>query len=332
MKTRIYIGTASGPVQIERIWREEGIAESMVCLKRTTEILPIGAAYNAFVKRPSGVIERAFGPFEEGGFRLELSDRINQGTSWQLAVFVAHALARDGQLAGPEDDYARVVWLTGQVDHDLKTRGVDQVPEKIHAAIKPLEELINEGKAVFLFAPEQNAQGLTSASLPSGIAVSAVTSAIDVLHALGIPLELQRSRSKLTRKEDDDHRKVRAERSTNSYRAKRNLVGTAFLLLVSGVIAASIIVPRFFSPDEPTPEIVNTTKEQMTGIETKQTQVPLTTEILPAADLPQLTISEIYPEPGGSCPAVHFDANAGVASELTVISIGEYASTPGFEI
>ena len=133
MKTRIYIGTPSGPVQVERIWREEGIAESMVCLKRTTEKLPIGAGYDDFVKRPSGIIEREFGPFEAGAFRLDLSNSINQGKSWQLAVFAAHALAHEGLLAGPDDPFERAIWLTGQVDNDLKLGGVTQVPEKTPA-------------------------------------------------------------------------------------------------------------------------------------------------------------------------------------------------------
>ena len=61
MKTRIYIGTPQGAVQVERIWREDGIAESMACLKRTTEKLPIGAGYNDFVKRhENGVFNNAY--------------------------------------------------------------------------------------------------------------------------------------------------------------------------------------------------------------------------------------------------------------------------------
>ena len=153
MKTRIYIGTPSGPVQVERIWREEGIAESMVCLKRTTEKLPIGAGYDDFVKRPSGIIEREFGPFEAGAFRLDLSNSINQGKSWQLAVFAAHALAREGLLAGPDDPFERAIWLTGQVDNDLKLGGVTQVPEKIHCALGELQALAKEGKQVLLYVP-----------------------------------------------------------------------------------------------------------------------------------------------------------------------------------
>tara|TARA_Y100000588_G_scaffold385947_1_gene480330 strand:- start:270 stop:1586 length:1317 start_codon:yes stop_codon:yes gene_type:complete len=331
VKTRIYIGTASGPVQVQRIWREAGIAESMVCLKRTTETLPIGTAYNAFVKSPSGVIERIFGPFEEGGFRLELSDRINQGTSWQLAIFIAHALARDGQLAGPEDDYQRAVWLTGQVDHDLKTGAVDQIPEKIYAAAPPLKALINEGKAVLIFAPEQNSRALASASLPSGIDVHAVTSAIDVLQTLEIPLESQSSRPKLMQRQTRDYHNLRTGHSNEPHRAKRTLIGTVFLLLASGAITAGFIVPSIFSANEPLPEIVNTIKEKVTRAETKQTQVLSTAEKLPPVALPQLTISEIRAAPGGGCPAVHFGASAGVASELTETSIGEYASSPGVE-
>ncbi len=348
MKTRIYIGTASGPVQVERIWREEGIAESMVCLKRTTEILPIGAGYDAFVKRPSGVVERAFGPFEAGGFRLELSDRINQGTSWQLAVFIAHALARDGQLAGPEDDFTRAVWLTGQVDHDLQVGGVDQVPEKIHAALDPLEALVNEGKEVFFFVPEHNAQALSGALIPAGIDARSATSAIDVLHALGISLESGASEAPAAEKPAaTKKRATQAQKKgepPDQHRTKRALVGTAFLVIGGGAIAAGIILPEIFIPDEPAPEIIEAIQEKIAESEAQPTPEPepaaapaktspkTAAEDAPAAPAPKVTISEIRAAPGSGCPAVHFGANQGIASELTPTSAGNYASMAGAEI
>jgi hypothetical protein len=351
VKTRIYIGTARGPVLVERIWREEGIAESMVCLKRTTEILPIGAGYDAFVKRPSGIIERAFGPFEAGGFRLELGERITQGASWQLAVFVAHALARDGMLAGPDDEFDRAVWLTGQVDNDLKTGAVDQVPEKIHAALGPLGELTAAGKEVSLFVPEDNVSALSSAAIPSGISARAAASAIDVLNALAIPLERREATPQPAAvKPVRAARKAEAEDAPDRHRTKRNLVGTAFLLLGGGAIAAGIILPRVMTPNEPLPEVIEAIEKRIAESKAPPAPAPQpaandqtepkpepqpdpqpepTTTPAPRLPTPSVTISEIRAAPDSGCPAVHVGASDGIATELMPAAGGDYASSAG---
>ncbi len=68
MKVRVFLATTEGVVQIERITREEA-RQSAICLKRTTRVLPVSAGYDAFVRPPSGVVEREFGPYPKGAFR-----------------------------------------------------------------------------------------------------------------------------------------------------------------------------------------------------------------------------------------------------------------------
>ena len=256
MKTRIYIGTPSGPVQVERIWREEGIAESMVCLKRTTEKLPIGAGYDDFVKRPSGIIERELGPFEAGAFRLDLSNSINQGKSWQLAVFAAHALARDGLLAGPDDPFERAIWLTGQVDNDLKVGSVTQVPEKIYSALGDFVELAKAGKQTLLYVPQENAQALASANLPTGIEGRAVASATELLDAIGTPLTRRAAATEATSVNG-----AAAERPADPHRRKRAVLGLSVLVLGVAAVAAGLIVPGELIPDAIAPPDVEVVQE-----------------------------------------------------------------------
>ena len=333
MKTRIYIATPSGPVQVERIWREEGIAESVVCLKRTTEIIPISADYDAFVKRPSGIIEREFGPFEAGAFRLELSAGINQGKSWQLAVFAAHALVRDGLLAGPDDPFDRAIWLTGQVDNDLKVGGVTQVPEKIHAALGELTALAKAGKQVLLYVPQENTQALTGANLPPEIEAHAVVSAAYLLDAIGTA---------------DSHRTATAapesaglKRTTappaDRHRHKRAVLGFVFLVLGAAAVAAGVILPGELTPDKPAapaaadvqetsavPEAPSAATEQAVP---KAEPAP-STEPSPTADAtrPEIAIFEVHPSAGGGCPAVHFGADDGVAANLEPASARDFTS------
>src|SRR5215469_10541440 len=129
----IFIATTAGPVRVERITRERA-PQSMVCLKRSSTVLPISVGYDAFVRPGSGVVERTFGPFEDGAFRLDLSGPIESGESWQLGVFVAHALVACGGTLVCEEDAEAIVWLTGTVDCDLAVGSVGHVSEKIHAS------------------------------------------------------------------------------------------------------------------------------------------------------------------------------------------------------
>ena len=159
MKVRVYVGTTEGPVQVERITREAA-PQSAVCLGRSTKVLPMSAGYDAFVWPPSGVIEREFGPFDEGGFRLDVSGPIGEGESWQLGIFVAHALAAKGRLASPSDRPDRVIWLTGEVDNDLAVNAVSHVRDKLLAARDELQAMTELGVPLSLFAPEENCAAL----------------------------------------------------------------------------------------------------------------------------------------------------------------------------
>jgi len=180
-KIRVYIPTTDGPVAVERITREPA-AQSAVCVKRTTRVLPISAAYDAFVRAPSGVIEREFGPFESGAFRLDVSGPIGDGESWQLGVFLAHALAVDGRLAGHEEACDHAVWATGAVDSDLCINAVSHVPEKIHLSQSLSEELATQNISLSAFVPGDNLA--VASSVSAGFSVSAANTVGDILAGL----------------------------------------------------------------------------------------------------------------------------------------------------
>ncbi len=182
MKIRIFLATTEGPVQIERITRER-IGNSLVCVKRTNRILPISASYDAFVKLGSGVIEREFGPFEPGAFRLDVSGEIADGDSWQLGVFVAHALDAHGRLAGPDDEAAATVWLTGEVDHDLNVAAVQFVPRKLSASGDEFARQVDRGHPVWVFVHTANLSA--AGSVPDGVDVVGVETTHKVLETLG---------------------------------------------------------------------------------------------------------------------------------------------------
>jgi hypothetical protein len=89
-KLRVLIATTNGPVEVQLLTEEDAvIGRCVACIGGTTETADIAAAYHAFVVRPTGIVERWFG---HSCYRLDLSGRIDAGSSWQLGVLAAHAL------------------------------------------------------------------------------------------------------------------------------------------------------------------------------------------------------------------------------------------------
>jgi hypothetical protein len=150
MSIRIYIATTEGPVEVQRITREDPNVRSVVCLDGTAKALPISRAYDNFIKEPTGVIQRSY---SHSAFRMDVDKPVTDGNSWQLAAFIAHALLHENQLAGPEDKVLNAIWLTGEVDRDLNVRPVDHIKEKLLASRGLFERLRTEDVRVFCFIP-----------------------------------------------------------------------------------------------------------------------------------------------------------------------------------
>jgi hypothetical protein len=126
---RIYVATTAGPSEVLDLTEEDPEVHSVICLGGSELDLPVSPAYHRFVREPTGVIERHF---RHAAYRMDVSERIEAGGSWKLAVLAAHALACANRLAkraqpGP----APMAWLTGDVMRDLSVAPVGHVPEKL---------------------------------------------------------------------------------------------------------------------------------------------------------------------------------------------------------
>ena len=151
---RVVIATTEGPAEILRLTPEDPDVRSVVCIGGKALPLPISKAYDAFVREPTGVIERAFG---HSAFRMDVSVPIDDGLSWQLGAFAAHALLSAGRLARRDDAAERIVWLTGEVDRDHKVLPVAQVLLKLDHSRAFIAEKTASGASVTLFIPQDNA-------------------------------------------------------------------------------------------------------------------------------------------------------------------------------
>jgi hypothetical protein len=153
-KFAVFIATTGGPIQIERLTPERA-PQSMICISRSSNILPISGEYDDFVRRGSGIIEREFGPFEYESFRADISGSVGTGQSWQLPFFIAHAIDADlgSELVEDVDAADYVVWATGRVDYDLNILDVDHIAEKIKGSHSLFEKIASSQSKSVIAAP-----------------------------------------------------------------------------------------------------------------------------------------------------------------------------------
>jgi hypothetical protein len=159
-KLRVLIATTNGPVEILLLTEEDAaIGRSVACVGGTTETADIASAYHAFVVRPTGVIEGRFG---HSCYRLDVSARIDAGSSWQLGVLAAHALLAAQRLAQENDVADGILWVTGSVRPvDLTVGAVSHVPEKLANSLDRLKQELNAERPVLLAVPAANSAELS---------------------------------------------------------------------------------------------------------------------------------------------------------------------------
>jgi hypothetical protein len=319
---RVFIATTEGPVAVERITREPA-AQSAVCVKRTTRVLPISAAYDAFVRAPSGVIEREFGPWDSsdrlGAFRLDVSAPIGDGESWQSGIFIAHALAAEKRLAGPDDECAEALWITGALDNDLGVGAVGHVAEKLHASADLIEEHRVSGTPLRFFVPEANLKSTTG---PGGIDVTGVTTAAEIQRSLNL---LDEEAAVPVAQEAA----VQADAVSPPQTTGGNGLRTLFTVLGIGILTAGAGAFIYFDqqpvPEKPVvvaqkptpaPTPVKTVTPAPAAKPKPAKEIAKTPAPSATAFVPTLKVFELRAKNGSSCAAVQFSEAQPVRSLL----------------
>ena len=170
----VHILTTNGPVAIQRIAEEDPVVSSVICLDGRAQILPISPAYDAFVRSPVGVIERMTG---HNAYRMDVADRIDEGRSWQLAAFIAHAAALQ------QIPKIHCVYASGEVDSSLGVRSVEHIDIKLKALSEELAAKDANPTSSIILVPHQDTP------LPeeiNGIPVHAVQTTTEALALIGL--------------------------------------------------------------------------------------------------------------------------------------------------
>jgi len=224
-RVQVVVATTEGPSTVLRVTPEDPSLRSVVCLGRGTTVLPISRAYDAFVRAPTGVVERAVG---HRSFRTDVSAPIDDGDSWQLGLYLAHRLKAAGRLAEDDEPADLVLWATGAVDGDLAVRPVAQVDEKLRRSAGLFAA---EGTRMLVVVSADRADAL--AGLPAGVRSRPARTVAEILGELGL---------------EPPPRPARARR------LRWSLAGLAAAAVVAGAVA---LVPRPQAPPvDPTPVLL----------------------------------------------------------------------------
>lgn len=188
-RTEIHIATTEGPSAIQRITAEDSDVRSVVCLAGKAISLPISADYDAFVRRPTGVVEACFG---HNSYRVDISHPIANGLSWQLGLFAAHALIDAKIFAAPGEGAAQALWVSGEVRRDLEVESVADVELKIRQSSALFSDLLARNIKLTIAVPTGNVDEARAALMAQfgadvgGIRLVAADNVSDVLTAIGL--------------------------------------------------------------------------------------------------------------------------------------------------
>jgi hypothetical protein len=303
-RVRVYIATTEGPVEIQRLAEEDPEVHSVVCLNGTSEALPISSGYDAFVRRPTGIIERLFG---HPAYRMDVSQRIGEGRSWQLGALAAHALKAEGRLAGKEERPDHILWATGEVDSTLKVRPVGHLREKLLQSAPLFEVVVREQKNLSLIVPTANREGISDDLIPDGAEVFAVEDTADLFQVLRIEAVGSDTPSAI---EKPAAPRRSAPEAMPVRRANR-------IPMVAGGLAAAIaIVVAGFMFHSSTRKAAS--RDETTGVEP--------TTVAAERERAELTVYELRAPQGSNCAAVRFGKVAPEQTELPPATSGNYTS------
>ncbi len=148
----LWIATTRGPVEIVSITEEDPEIRSVLCLSDSFQELPISPLYDAFVRRPTGLIEQITG---HSSYRVDLSGPITQGQSWQLGLAVTHLFHAEAQLNSFSLPNA-LVWTTGKVTPRGIVQPVGKIVEKWKMTIAELANKTTKLDQIIVIAHATN--------------------------------------------------------------------------------------------------------------------------------------------------------------------------------
>lgn len=176
--TNVWLASTSGPVSVTSIHEEAPTVGSVVCLEGTFKALPISNDYDAFVRRPTGIIETLTG---HCAYRLDVSSPIDQGKSWQLGFAIAHLVQLTAGKKSKE-----IIFTSGEIAPDFTIHPVAFMDTKWQKALPELTKASDLGFSIKIVLHEANAAEIRS-DIPEQFQIIEPKSLTEAAKALGLP-------------------------------------------------------------------------------------------------------------------------------------------------
>ena len=306
-KVAVYIATTNGPVQIELV-SEEKIPRSEVVL--SGDFIPLetmSSEYHHFVIG-SGPVSRAFGPFSNTSFHMELTSSIDSGRSWHLAALIAHGLAQNNKLAGPKEEPDQIIWATGRLGNNFEVEA-DHLNKKLTLSTDLFDDAEKKQIPLFIAGPS----GIKKTALPyKNVLVFEADDGYSVLGALDI---------NHTKVKDSSPRSLKDKTKTPKIKIFAAVAGGALCLLAAihfnlfqfnGVAnLKNQMIEKKDKPNNNTPPIV------------ASDQLPISK----STDNQSVTIHTLTPPSGYNCAEVHLGNIEGKLSEIKFVASSKLKST-----
>ena len=158
----VLIPTTKNLVGITDIIVENRGVIPVVCVSNELKALPISSDYKNFVQNPTGIIEKLT---NESSYRIDLTEEVNSGTSWQLGFAIAHLLHKTNNLTFSTknnlfNNASNIVWASGKLNANLDIIDVDHISSKIENSLPLLKEAIHNDKKIFICVGKKNYKDL----------------------------------------------------------------------------------------------------------------------------------------------------------------------------
>jgi len=138
----VLIPTTQKVVGITDITKEEKDVLPVVCITNELKPLDISNDYKNFVQNPTGIIEKFT---NINSYRLDLTDKIETGESWQFGFAISHLLHHQKLLSFSKQNKlindSKCIWATGKLNNNLDVIEVDYISKKLENSIPIFKEV-----------------------------------------------------------------------------------------------------------------------------------------------------------------------------------------------
>ncbi|MGL1957125.1 MAG: hypothetical protein OCD00_07405 [Colwellia sp.] len=184
MKLHIFVATTQGLVAIQNITKiDDDEINSIVTVNGTSTTANISSAYHSFVKKGAGIIQQEFGG---SSYRVNLSQRIDSGNSWQLAFYLAHVANAQNMLGnGQVKANDHVICATGEINTSERlVQPVEQVHLKQTLAKEQIEHWQQISAEITFLIPKGNEQNIEASAAKVTKLITTLEDAVNYLPVL----------------------------------------------------------------------------------------------------------------------------------------------------